>query len=169
MVTLIGPAASTGTIWDDGSSNSKVMIGDDCAGIGGYTGIPGHHVPVVGAFGGPAAAQAVAGSNSGTYKSGTETGSATAHDLGGTASPLWQDCHYLHDLASVIRGSADAVCTISSPCSSSYWAATTNSSITFVDRDISLTTGQGPDLGHGDAHHRRRYRFRRDAHGRRRR
>lgn len=144
MITLIGPpATSPATIYDDGSSASKKMTGNDCAGAAGFTGVPGSHVPVVGTFGAAATAQAQASANSGVYTSGVETGSTTVHDVTGTASGLWQDCSYLHDLAQSIRQSADKVCTSASPCNGSYWTSTTNNSVTFVDGDLNLTAGKG--------------------------
>src|SRR6185436_16314025 len=130
-------------IYDDGSSAAKTFVGDDCSGAGGYTGISGFHVPVIGTFGSAATAQAAGAANSGTYTSGSETGSATVHDVSGTASGLWQDCAYLKSLADKIKENADAVCSPSTPCSASYWAATTARYITFVEGDVSLTQGQG--------------------------
>jgi len=143
-LTLIGPAAtSPAKIFDDGSSAAKSFVGDDCSGASGYTGIPGFHVPAVGTFGATATAQAVAGADSGSYASGLETGVLTVHDVSGTANPLWQDCAFLKELADKIKENADAVCTPSNPCASSYWAATNPRSITFVEGDLNLAQGQG--------------------------
>jgi hypothetical protein len=137
MITLIGPAASTGTIYDDGTSNSKLMRGNDCVGATGYTGVPGASVPVVGTTNGAATAQATAGADSGDYSSAP---SPIVADVSGSAG-AWQNCSYLHDLADMIRGNADAVCTTLSPCSTLYWNATTNSSVTFVDGNWTLPNG----------------------------
>ena len=138
MITLIGPAASPGSIYDDGTSASKRMDGDDCDGASGYTGVPGASVPVVGTTNGAALAQATPAANSGTYSSA----SGIVADVSGSAG-AWQNCAYLHDLANIIRGSADAVFAVcpSATCTSAYWSATTNSSITFIDGDWTLPNG----------------------------
>jgi hypothetical protein len=137
MITLIGPAASSGTIYDDGTSNSKVMVGNDCVGATGYTGT-GTSVPVVGTTNAAATTQATAGANNGTYSSG----SPIVADVTGSAG-AWNDCGYLHDLADMIRGSADAVFAVcpSATCTPAYWAGTTNSSVTFIDGDWTLPNG----------------------------
>lgn len=141
LITLIGPApTSPATIYAGGSSGAQIKIGDDCVGASGYSGVPGYSVPIVGTFNATATAQATGNLGGGT--NATAAG-APVQDVSGTASALWQDCSYLHDLADKIKDAADAVCTGGSPCSAAYWSATTVQSITFVVGDLDLALAKG--------------------------
>ena len=79
-ITMLGPTPADFT---GGSSGAKNYDGDDCDGAGGYTGIPGLHMPVVGGIGSASDAFIAneLATKGGTYNSGGNTGSNTVRRL----------------------------------------------------------------------------------------
>ena len=139
-IFMLGPTPG----FDGGSSASKDYKGDDCAGVPGYTGIPGLSVPVVGTMDAAGEAAAEAGvhhPSSYTTTGGTCTGNCTVKDVHATVAPDLSSCTSLLSLAASVRASADYVCTASSPCS--HFASSTVSTITYVDGDFNLGSHNG--------------------------
>ncbi len=143
-ITILGPGAA----FDGGTSNAKDYTGNDCSGAGGYTGIPGLYVPVVGTIGTPGTDVTGGVKKPGNYSSGPgpscasnptgpNCGTNTVSDVNPTIDATWTTCLDLHKLADDVRAVADYVCTVSSPCS--HWATSTISTVTFVDGNLDLT------------------------------
>lgn len=145
-ITMLGPAPAA---FSGGSSAAKSYRGDDCSGATGYAGIPGLHMPVVGAIGSASEAYVASHVGGATYASGGYTGGNAVDDSTSTADPLWStiinpewtDCASLHALADTVKASADYVCTGASPCS--HWATATTSTITFAEGDVDPDDGKG--------------------------
>ena len=141
-IMLLGPTPA----FDGGTSASKEYTGDDCAGVPGYTGIPGLHMPVIGtmdAAGEAAAETGVHHPSSYSTDGGTCTGACAVADVHTTTPPDLSSCTSLLELAESVRASADYICTPSSPCT--HIGSTTVNTVTYIDGDFDLGSlnGQG--------------------------
>lgn len=148
LITLLGPAPDY-----TGGGDRTRFDGEDCAGAGE----PGLYMPVIGTIGTPAEGDAEAGMCAGKkcetidYVSGPYDELDTIADLtdpineplvAAPIDPVWTNCVKLKEMIEGIRQRATFVCS-GGGCS---LPATTSSSITFYDGDLTLQeteTGQG--------------------------
>jgi len=132
-ITILGPSAG----FEGGTSSAKNYEGDDCQGATGYTPVPGLSVPVVGVVGSDSESSAEVGVRKPlTYSSGGETGVDTVDNIESTINTTWTTCSDLVELGTLIKKSADYLCTVSAPCT--HWASATMNTITYVEGDVTL-------------------------------
>jgi hypothetical protein len=148
LITLLGPTPDYA-----GGGDRTRFDGEDCGG----SGIPGLYMPVIGTIGANAESAAEDGMCAGKtcefidYASGPYADKDTITDLtdpvneplvAGPIDPVWTDCQRLKDMIEQIRTRATSVCN-GGGCA---LPATTSSSITFYDGDLTLgerETGEG--------------------------
>jgi hypothetical protein len=149
-ITMLGPTPS----YASGTSKVKVYEGEDCGGAG----VPGLYVPIVGAIGSDAIANAETGINANpTFESGTYTDAGTFEDLMNPAEPLvadsygpiddsWNDCESWIQIIETIRLMADVTCADGTELGDTCVEPPLNPANRFFG-DGDLYVGPGPHMG----------------------
>jgi len=155
-ITMLGPTPD----FHAATSKVKDYVGDDCAGTS-FAGVPGLYVPIVGAIGDAAEADAEAGitSNPDFIADGgaltdedtfanlldnTEpTLGGAAGEAGGTIDPAWNDCGTLQALLDDLRDRADEVCRTGTCTFPDYGPDTT----IFIEGDYNLGPSESGGQG----------------------